>query len=226
LGGTKKSMIGKFLNFLKARKVWVKPTASRKGYYRTETRVKKQKEELDEKTKAKYDEMAKDIFNAQKIVHEAGFKMNAYAQTYFDAFGQAYAMYGDEGVKTQILYLHSNLRPRGEEQKYAKKLLLKMAQGKIKPKLSPEGAKGMKESGTKAVDAMIKKLYDSVSSEFEPGEDELYFGGKEISEFYPSNTPGKVMINYSFSTTHPVKDEEIEVDASDFLQKFEYKKAK
>jgi len=34
----------RFLNFLKARKIWVKPTAGRKGYYRTETRVKKQKE--------------------------------------------------------------------------------------------------------------------------------------------------------------------------------------
>jgi len=64
----------------------------------------------------------------RKIIRDAGFKHNPYAETYISGLDEAEAMYGTDGVKTQILYIISNLKAMTPEQKEAKKLLKQMAE--------------------------------------------------------------------------------------------------
>jgi hypothetical protein len=61
------------------------------------------------------------------IIANAGFVLNPYAKTYVRALSLAESEYGEEGVKTQILYILNNVTARGEIQKAAKKLLQDMA---------------------------------------------------------------------------------------------------
>jgi hypothetical protein len=66
--------------------------------------------------------------NVRKIIRDANFKLNPYAQTYVDALEDSEAMYGTRGVSDQIAYILSNLRASGPEQQAAKKKLQKLSQ--------------------------------------------------------------------------------------------------
>jgi len=70
----------------------------------------------------------------RSIIREANFKLNPYAIAYIDALEQSLAEYGQDGIKTQILYIVSNLYPRGLKQLKAKKKLLELAGHKYKIK--------------------------------------------------------------------------------------------
>ncbi len=63
------------------------------------------------------------------IIKRAGFKLNEYAAAYAGALHRAEAEYGEEGVRTQILYILSNLRAYGTEQQAAKKRLVELSKG-------------------------------------------------------------------------------------------------
>ena len=81
-----------------------------------------------------------DIRNAnqlQEYILRAGFKMNPYARSYYEAIVDAerYAHeYGGasplKGLKVQALYFLTNVKAQGEEQKQAKKDLLAWAKSK------------------------------------------------------------------------------------------------
>lgn len=60
----------------------------------------------------------------------AGFKANSYAQAYINALYESEALYGEKGVKTQILYIFSNLKASGDTQKQVKAELLKYAKSR------------------------------------------------------------------------------------------------
>ena len=77
-----------------------------------------------------------DLHNAEQIqemILRAGFKMDPYAETYFNAMKDAEStsyLYGktpEEGLKVQVLYFFSNCKARGPEQKEIKKELLAWA---------------------------------------------------------------------------------------------------
>ncbi len=77
-----------------------------------------------------------DLHNAEQIqemILKAGFKMDGYAQSYFNAMKRAESeahLYGsspEEGLKTQVLYFFSNAKARTPEQKEIKKKLLAWA---------------------------------------------------------------------------------------------------
>jgi len=76
----------------------------------------------------------------RKVIREADFKLNQYAMAYVDALEQSLSEHGQEGIKTQILYIVSNLHPRGQKQTEAKKKLLKLA-GHYKGKRHLHGGK-------------------------------------------------------------------------------------
>jgi len=61
--------------------------------------------------------------NVRKIIHDAEFKPNPYAVTYINSLDDAEAMGGAHGVASQIGYILSNLRVKGDRQKEAKKQL-------------------------------------------------------------------------------------------------------
>jgi len=69
----------------------------------------------------------------QEMILKAGFKMNVYAQTYFDAMKEAevtahmYRASPEEALRTQVLYFFSNAKARTPEQKKIKKKLLTWA---------------------------------------------------------------------------------------------------
>ena len=63
-------------------------------------------------------------------IASAGFKIDAYARAYIDALDLAEAEGGEHGVKVQILYIFSNLKARGDEQKKVKAELLKYAKSR------------------------------------------------------------------------------------------------
>ena len=65
------------------------------------------------------------------IILEAGFKLNPYANSYVEALSRAEAVYGEEGVRTQILYILGNIRARGQKQKEAKHRLKNLSRGAI-----------------------------------------------------------------------------------------------
>jgi len=76
------------------------------------------------------------IHNAEQIqemILKAGFKMDGYAQTYFNAMSDAedtahlYGKTPEEGLKVQVLYFFSNAKARTPEQKEIKKSLLTWA---------------------------------------------------------------------------------------------------
>ena len=69
--------------------------------------------------------------NAREVmtkIRKAGFKMNVYAHSYFNAFPNAELEYGEDGVRTQILYFFSNAKAMNAEQKAVKEELMKYAQ--------------------------------------------------------------------------------------------------
>ena len=70
----------------------------------------------------------------RKIVSDARFDVNPYARTYIDALSDSEAMYGEHGVEVQAAYIATNLRAKTPEQKEAKKLLQRIADGKYKGK--------------------------------------------------------------------------------------------
>lgn len=61
------------------------------------------------------------------ILDKAKFKANPYAQAYIDNLDAADQMGGDDGVRSQVLYIASNLRAKGDEQKAAKAKLIAIA---------------------------------------------------------------------------------------------------
>ena len=69
----------------------------------------------------------------QETILKAGFKMNPYARSYFDAMVDAdvhSAQYGatpEEALKVQVLYFFSNCKAKTPEQKKVKKELLEWA---------------------------------------------------------------------------------------------------
>ncbi len=71
--------------------------------------------------------MAITAVEVHNIIANAGFVLNPYAKIYVRALSLAEAEYGEEGVKTQILYILNNVTARGETQQAAKKHLLKLA---------------------------------------------------------------------------------------------------
>ena len=66
----------------------------------------------------------------RRIVSDARFDINPYARTYIDALSDSEAMYGEHGVEVQAAYIATNLRANTPEQKEAKKLLQRIADGK------------------------------------------------------------------------------------------------
>jgi len=77
-----------------------------------------------------------EIHNAEQIqemILKAGFKMNPYAKSYFDAMKDAentayqFGATPEEGLKTQVLYFFSNAKAQTPEQKQLKKELLAWA---------------------------------------------------------------------------------------------------
>jgi hypothetical protein len=62
-----------------------------------------------------------------RIIRDAEFKLDGYAETYVNALPRAEAEYGERGVRVQILYILSNMRASGPKQKEAKKQLQKLA---------------------------------------------------------------------------------------------------
>ena len=64
------------------------------------------------------------------IVSDARFDINPYARTYIDALSDSEGMYGEHGVEVQAAYIATNLRAKTPEQKEAKKLLQRIADGK------------------------------------------------------------------------------------------------
>lgn len=69
----------------------------------------------------------------QEMILKAGFKMNPYAQAYFNAMKEAedtahrYGATPEEALKTQVLYFFNNAKARTPEQKETKKKLLRWA---------------------------------------------------------------------------------------------------
>lgn len=63
----------------------------------------------------------------QQMVTDAGFMLDIHAMAYFDAMPLAERDYGQEGLKTQILYLCNNMKARTPEQKLVKKQLQQLA---------------------------------------------------------------------------------------------------
>lgn len=61
----------------------------------------------------------------EKVVKH--FKVDAYGRVYLDALEQSESEYGEQGIKTQVLYILSNARAVGTEGKLVKKELLKYA---------------------------------------------------------------------------------------------------
>ena len=57
---------------------------------------------------------------------------NAYANTYFNALEISFKLYGYHGVRTQLIYLLSNIRAKTDEAKKSKKLLNKMIKDRYK----------------------------------------------------------------------------------------------
>lgn len=64
-----------------------------------------------------------------EIIEDAGFDLNPFARAYVGALHEAERLYGEDGVRTQILYILNNVRAKGLKQKEAKKLLLKLSKG-------------------------------------------------------------------------------------------------
>jgi hypothetical protein len=67
--------------------------------------------------------------NIRSIIKQAGFKLNPYAMTYVDSLDDSEAMYGEDGVRTQAVYIAVNLRAATPEQKEAKKKLIAISKG-------------------------------------------------------------------------------------------------
>lgn len=69
----------------------------------------------------------------QEMILKAGFKMDGFAQTYFDAMKRAedeahiWGKTPEAGLKAQVLYFFSNCKARTPEQKAVKKKLLTWA---------------------------------------------------------------------------------------------------
>ena len=53
--------------------------------------------------------------------------MNAYARTYFDSLHTSFIEYGERGLKTQIIYIFTNIRARKGIQQTIKKELMAYA---------------------------------------------------------------------------------------------------
>jgi hypothetical protein len=70
----------------------------------------------------------------RRIVSDARFDVNPYARTYIDALSGSERMYGELGVEVQAAYIATNLKAKTPEQKEAKKLLQRIADGKYKGK--------------------------------------------------------------------------------------------
>jgi len=77
-----------------------------------------------------------DILNAeqiQELIMKAGFKIQGYAKTYFDAMKRAeseahrYGSSPEHGLKMQVIYFMTNVRASTPEQKELKKRLLRWA---------------------------------------------------------------------------------------------------
>jgi hypothetical protein len=66
----------------------------------------------------------------RSIIADARFDVDPYARTYIDALDDSEAMYGEHGVEVQAAYIATNLRAKTPEQKEAKKLLQRIADGK------------------------------------------------------------------------------------------------
>jgi len=54
--------------------------------------------------------------DVEDIIRKGKFKLNPYAQEYYEALEDAEKHYGEGGVKTQALYLANNLKPENDEQ--------------------------------------------------------------------------------------------------------------
>lgn len=51
-----------------------------------------------------------------------------FAQEYEEHFRESYDLYGSKGLSSQILYYLNNVKARGDDQKKAKKALLRLSQ--------------------------------------------------------------------------------------------------
>ena len=72
------------------------------------------------------------VLNASQVqrqVSRAGFKMNGYARVYFDALPESEHLYGERGLKTQVLYFFCNCKAMTPEQKEVKRSLSRWAKG-------------------------------------------------------------------------------------------------
>lgn len=61
---------------------------------------------------------------------EADFKMNPYAKTYFNALERTEQDYGEHGVKTQIIYILTNIRAKKGKQQQIKQELMEYARSR------------------------------------------------------------------------------------------------
>jgi hypothetical protein len=59
----------------------------------------------------------------RKIIYDANFDLDPYAQQYISALDESEARYGEKGVRTQALYIYGNLQARTDKQKLAKQML-------------------------------------------------------------------------------------------------------
>ncbi len=68
--------------------------------------------------------------DVRERMKEGNFKLNPYAEAYYGALDESYRLYGEHGLKTQIVYLFSNIRAKKGIQQTIKKELMDYAKSK------------------------------------------------------------------------------------------------
>lgn len=65
--------------------------------------------------------------DVRERMKEGNFKLNGYAQSYYNNLDEAYKMGGEYGVKVQIVYIMTNIRAKKGIQQTIKKELMDYA---------------------------------------------------------------------------------------------------
>lgn len=72
------------------------------------------------------------VFGIKTRIVNAGFRLNPYATEYINALAQSADEGGLEGLIVQCIYIASNLRASGDDQKRVKKWLIESRSHKFK----------------------------------------------------------------------------------------------
>ncbi len=104
----------------------------------------------------------------RRIIKDAGFEINQYAEAYIKALDSSEAVYGCDGVQSQAAYIYGNLTAKTDEQKHAKQQLLDISRGQI-PNIiyKPPAANRMTEIELEDISNAFESYTENRVSSFE-----------------------------------------------------------